>query len=303
VRAGLIVLLSTRNRQEKLPRCLALIEAACRRIPDAGIVVIDNGSTDGTAAWLAEWVRAGTGRSTLSVPGAGKSRAINFAAARIQAELLAFTDDDVEVTPAWLSSMQAFMHRHPEYAAATGPVEIPPEITEVEILEALRLLHFGLPFWREGDDEHDVRRLVGANLVVRTRAFAEVGGYDERLGPGALGFYDDDDLGERLRRAGMRLGYNPTAVVRHEVDPKRLSLEATLARAVTIARCRSTANPGWLGATRAGGRVIELAVSLAVARLGRNRSKEIERRVRFAFFWETFKRELRPAPATENGPG
>jgi GT2 family glycosyltransferase len=291
VRASLIVLLSTRNRLAQLPRCLTLIDAARASLEDAGIVVVDNGSTDGTAAWLAEWAAAAPARQLVSIPIAGKSRAVNAAVAQIEAELIAFTDDDVEVTATWLTSMSDFMRRHPEYAAATGPVEIPPEVTDAETLEQLRLFHYGLPFHRESGDEHEARRLVGANLVVRARAFAEVGGYDERLGPGALGFYDDDDLGERLLRAGMRLGYNPSAVVRHQVDPQRLTLEATVGRAVTIARCRSAANPGWLGAVKAGARVVELAVSSTAARFGGNPSKEIERRVRLAFFWEAFKRE------------
>lgn len=290
--ARLSVLISTRDRLAKLQTCLAAVERARAGLGDCTVVVVDNGSSDGTGRWLGDWEKAAPGRRALQVPTAGKARAVNAAVRQLDAELIALTDDDAVVSPSWLASMNAFLDRHPEYAAVTGPVEVPPEVTDADVLEKVRLYHFGLPFRAERGDEHDAERLVGANFAVRARAFAEVGGFDERLGPGALGFYDDDDLGERLVRRGLRIGYNPGAPVWHEVDPERLTLSAAAARAATIARCRSVASPGWLTTARAGARIGELAASIAAAKLLGNRAKEIQRRVRLAFFWETLKQGL-----------
>jgi GT2 family glycosyltransferase len=60
-------------------------------------------------------------------------------------------------------------------------------------------------------------------MAVRRQVIATVGPYDERLGVGASGLYEDAELSERIRRAGMRIGYMPDVVVYHSVDPTRLT--------------------------------------------------------------------------------
>jgi GT2 family glycosyltransferase len=53
--------------------------------------------------------------------------------------------------------------------------------------------------------------------------FNRVGGFDERLGPGASGTSEDVDLARRLTQVGVAIGYVPQAVVYHRVDRDRLT--------------------------------------------------------------------------------
>jgi GT2 family glycosyltransferase len=65
-------------------------------------------------------------------------------------------------------------------------------------------------------------------------ALRRVGFFDERLGPGAAGHEEETEISQRLRHAGFRIGYAPSALVYHEVDPAR----ANRARFIRVARER-----------------------------------------------------------------
>src|SRR5262252_9165595 len=93
----LSVLIATRNRASAIASCLSSIAAAFANASpiEAEIVVVDNGSTDDTAAVLQAWSNAGgVPVKPLHEPQKGKSRALNRALGAAQGEILAFTDDD-----------------------------------------------------------------------------------------------------------------------------------------------------------------------------------------------------------------
>lgn len=217
------VCVATRDRATLLRALLQSLDAAqAAATVDCEFVVIDNGSRDDTPALLARWVQAGPHRLTIAVPEPGKSRALNRALHLARAPLLAFTDDDAEVAPDWLNQIAAFSAAHPEYDAAMGRVLLPPQLHDAALLE--RVARYGtLPLWDDGDGVHAVQELYGCNMVLHRRVFATIGGFDERLGPGASGWGEDSDLSERARAAGLRLGYMPAVVVYHAVDPDRLT--------------------------------------------------------------------------------
>ncbi|MBV8775465.1 MAG: hypothetical protein JO166_24495, partial [Deltaproteobacteria bacterium] len=79
-----------------------------------------------------------------------------------------------------------------------------------------------------------IRGVVGANMAFRASSFRAVGLFDERLGPGAAGHEEETELSQRLRSAGMQIGYAPRALVFHEVDPDR----AMRKRFIRVARER-----------------------------------------------------------------
>jgi len=216
---------ATRDRVALLERSLRSIEVARATATIATeVIVVDNGSSDGTAALLEQWVQGGPGRSRFLVEQSGKSRALNYALKKARASWLAFTDDDVEVAPHWVGAIAPFFAAHPHYLAAMGKVLVPPEITDPQLIA--RALRYGtLPFFDAGTVVQDVRELYGCNMVLHRQVFNAVGGFDERLGPGASGWGEDTELSERALRAGFRLGYMPEVVVYHTVDPRRLTLQ------------------------------------------------------------------------------
>lgn len=246
------VLVATRNRATLLTRMLRSLD---RALISAGanveVVIADNGSADGTAALLDSWVAAAPGRTRLLVPEAGKARALNRALQQAVSPLLVFTDDDVEVSPEWLREVVCFFGAHAEYAAGMGRVLLPPELNDPE-LRARIALYRTIPIFDSGDTAHDDRHLYGANMAVRRSALERVGRFNERLGPGASGLHEDGDLAARLAAAGLRIGYMPTAVVYHAVEPERLTFAYFRQLHLRDARSRFAMHPErhWSSALR-----------------------------------------------------
>jgi len=215
------VIVATRNRARSLERLLASLDA--QRPPPAPfeIVVADNGSSDETPRLLAEWRRAGRARSVVRVPEPGKSRAANSAIAASRGELLAFVDDDVVADRRWLVEIWDYFARN-DCAAAQGAVDWPEEARADPRLRD-DLEKYGTIVRVHQSPERPSQRLTGANMVLRRHAFNVVGGFNEKLGPGAAGASEDTELGQRILAVGGWIGYVERARVTHEVDPSRLT--------------------------------------------------------------------------------
>lgn len=93
-----------------------------------------------------------------------------------------------------------------------------------------------VPIFDLGEEECEANEFYGANMAIRLSALKAVGGFDIRLGPGALGFYEDIELAHRLRHAGFELRYNPSAIVYHRVREARLGRKYLLERALALGR-------------------------------------------------------------------
>jgi GT2 family glycosyltransferase len=221
------VCVSTRSRPILLSRLLDSLEVARAA---AGVeteaLIADNGSTDDTGAVLNAWAAGGPGRFTLRVEEPGKLRALNRILLLARGSILVFTDDDVEVAPDWLRSLHSFFVSQPQYDAAVGQV-LRPAITDPEVLTRLSL-YGTIAFFSADASVRDLKSLHGSNMALRRRVFDRVGMFNENLGPGAAGGLDDIELGNRVARAGFRIGYAPDAIVYHTVDPSRLTPEYRL---------------------------------------------------------------------------
>lgn len=216
----LSVVVCTRERPQSLSRCLASV-VACE--PGSGeIIVVDNAPSDSATRLVCE--RFPQVRYVLE-PRPGLSRARNTGIAAARGELVAFTDDDVEVEPSWIAGLRSGFS-HEGVAAVTGPVL--PRRLDSEAAFAFEADYGGLaadlfprqfdcnflnqplgeapPVWQIG---------AGANMAIRRTAFAQAGVFDVRLGAGASGCSEDSELFHRLLRAGLKCRYEPTAVVHH----------------------------------------------------------------------------------------
>jgi len=239
----LSILIPTRNRVSLLPRLFRTLDTAQAEAQvDLEIVVVDNGSTDGTASVLDRWAAA-PGRVRLFVEQPGRARALNRALPVARAPLLAFTDDDVEVPPNWIHALITFFARHPEYDAAMGRVRVPPDAADAAMLARVAEYPGTLPLYDAGDVVRDVPYMWGCNMAVRRRVIETVGPYDERLGVGASGLYEDAEFSDRIRRAGMRIGYMPDVIVYHSVDPTRLTRQWFREFNVRLARSHYVIDP------------------------------------------------------------
>ncbi len=228
------VVICTRNRSALLDRCLRRIAdvATVAGDPAAEILVVDNGSTDDTAAVAERW------SSTLdlrcvSEPRRGLSNARNRAIEEADGEILAFLDDDVLVTDTWLPALRAGFDQWPSCAGLAGRVDLEWTTGRPTWLPATRETFFART--ELGDDArllNDGESPVGANMAVRSSVAAEVGAFDARLGYSGTSLLGNEevDFFRRVRTAGYRVAYHPEATVNHVVDADRATRSYLLRR-------------------------------------------------------------------------
>jgi GT2 family glycosyltransferase len=199
------VIVCTRNGRARIRACLEAVEKLTGGHPET--IVVDDGSDDGTAEFVAEhfpWVKL------LRLEPCGLSAARNAGAAAASGEILAFTDDDCEADAEWLQRLGRVL-ADGRFAAAGGP-NLPPRPRSRH--EAVVCAAAGAPSHVMLDDE-EAEHLPGCNLVVTRAAFEAIGGFDVRFHTAG----DDVDFCWRLRDAGCRLGFAPGAVVWHRRRP------------------------------------------------------------------------------------
>ena len=109
---SLSVLIATHNRREMLARCLAALAAQSEDPAAFEVIVADDGSTDGTAAALAELSTPFELR-TIEHAKAGKPVVLNAAIEAARGEVCLFIDDDVIASPQLVAEHLAAHRREP----------------------------------------------------------------------------------------------------------------------------------------------------------------------------------------------
>ncbi len=228
------------NAVMHLRRCLDSILVAVEDYGQAEVIVVDNGSTDGS--WeLVQRRYAGRVKALRQLDGhVGKVR--NVGAARAEGEILSFVDADCEVGREYLHRIvQALDDTH---AQATGSrYALPPSPHWVERVWAQ--LHR-----RRHDGPADY--ISAGNFCVLRRAFEDVGGFREDLDSG-----EDAELGLRMRRRGFRIHESSSVLAVHHGNPKTLR---------AFFRKHVWHGMGMFGTTRGGG--IDKPVVMTILQLG-----------------------------------
>jgi GT2 family glycosyltransferase len=244
--AGASIVVCTRNRARRLGECLVFLGDQVGA-GDHEVIVVDNGSTDGTDAVVRAWVAADPERRRhVHEPVAGLSRARNRGVEAARGDVVLFIDDDALAPPGWVAAHVAAHGRDPAVVAAGGPV-------------ALRWPD-GRPRWLAPRLEHWYSALdlgddpvawptphgpYGTNMSVRRSTLDEVGGFDLRLGRRGRSLVsgEEGDLFARVVAAGGAIAYVPAALVLHGVTRDRLSPGWVLRRG--WAQGRSNARRQW----------------------------------------------------------
>ena len=217
------IIVATRDRADLLSQALGtLAKAVAAATVACEVIVVDNGSTDGTPELIERLRVEQPDWRFLACPAPGKARALNLALTGAKAELLAFTDDDVVLPENWIERLVAFFAAHPEYAAGMGVVRADPAGLNPDTVRRLARYQT-LPLYDRGSEVIDTKHLYGCNMGIRRAALDQVGAFDERLGPGASGLHEDGDMSRRIRQAGLRIGYMPDVLLHHVVESDRLT--------------------------------------------------------------------------------
>jgi len=196
------VVVPARNRHDmtrRLLRSLAEAAQACQ------VVLVDDGSDPPLLPLVADFPGMRL-RCLRNEQSQGPAVSRNLGLRHAQTALVAFTDNDVVVSPEWLARLHAHMQAAPPDVAGVGG-HVADDGTNLVGKYATRL---GLldPHTEKGR----VAYLVTANCMYRRKVVMDAGGFDESfVTPGG----EDPDLSFRLIRAGYRLEFEPQAVVTH----------------------------------------------------------------------------------------
>ncbi len=196
------------NTRELLGNCIASVRRWARPLV-AEHIVVDNASADGSA----EMVRTLYSNVQLieSADNVGYTRACNQGLRRAKGRYVLFLNPDAELTEGCLPRLVEVMDAHMDVGACSPHLQ--PDLQDVPAGVFPRLWLRLLPTatnWRlenqriraqaRPGDCYDVEWLIGACLLLRRAALDHIGPMEERL----FMWYDDADLGIRLKRAGWR---------------------------------------------------------------------------------------------------
>jgi GT2 family glycosyltransferase len=228
VQCDVSVVVSTFNRGDRLePALRALLSQRCDVRFE--LIVVDNNSTDTTAAVVKRFARETSGLVRYAFePRQGLSHGRNTGIALARAHVIALTDDDVRVAPDWIQAIARAFESFPDVDYAGGrvlPVWLappPPWLTTAH-WSPLALQDYG-PEPLVSNRNRAIC-LVGANLAFRRRVFDTVGLFSPALGRvrDGIGSTEDHDMQLRAWRAGLQGLYAPSIVATAEVTPDRMT--------------------------------------------------------------------------------
>ncbi len=193
------------NRKALLRRAIEALERSESR-DTFEIVVVDNGSSDGSQLLESEYPRA----RFIRIPrNFGLTKALNLGVRGSEGEYIFFLHDDAEVFPETVRTLAAILDAQPEVGAVC------PLLVDAEDRPAPQLGKFPPDdTWRPaepGPDPTPVDYPRGAALMMRRVLFTAIRQIDERYGQ----FGSDADLCYQIRRAGKKILLAPQARARH----------------------------------------------------------------------------------------
>jgi GT2 family glycosyltransferase len=210
------------NGRRHLETCLAALAELDDPGVDYEILVLDNGSTDGTADWMRAEVLPHSPRVRLlaSAANLGFCGGNNRLVAEASGDAVAFLNNDTRPQRGWLKALvQALAAAPPDVAAVSGKI-IDWTGERLDFGRGVMTFDghaFQLDFRRplasaqvpaEGDE---LPFACGGNMLIRRASFLDAGGFDDDY----FAYLEDVDLGWRLWSGGERITFAPGAVVHH----------------------------------------------------------------------------------------
>lgn len=207
------------NGRPLLERCLPRVGSACEGL-EHELLVVDNGSTDGSAELVASafpgavWLALGQNLGYAAAANAGMRAA--------RGRIVVLMNNDVELAAGSVARAVRYLDAHPDAGLVGFRLENPDGSLQPSGRRCPGLLATVLSHWRlvretyrepgrDYDAIADVDEVSGACLAARASLAAIVGLMDERF----FFYYEDVDWCVRVRAAGFRVVYLPEAVAVH----------------------------------------------------------------------------------------
>jgi glucosyl-dolichyl phosphate glucuronosyltransferase len=231
--AGLDIIICTYNRAAALDACLDALARQTAPRDAWTVLVIDNGSTDGTASVVERHAEADAlpGLRYVREDRRGLTAARRRGIGEATAPFAAFVDDDCHLAHDWILEVLRAIERHPGAAGFGGRVEPVWRPDAPEVLRRQGWIFAEQPHGRDAT-EGEVESLVGTGLVVDRAALIGSGWYaepllEDRIGRGSTSG-GDVEICLRLRAAGGPLVFVPAMRLEHHVAQDRQTLPRML---------------------------------------------------------------------------
>jgi GT2 family glycosyltransferase len=193
------VIVCTHNGARTLRECLDAVQRL--DYPNFEAIVVDDGSTDATAAIVRD-----CGVTCITSDHRGLANARNVGLTAAAGEIVAYIDDDAYPDPHWLRYLAETLSDE-RFVAAGGPNVAPRD--EALIAQAVACAPGG-PVHILVDDA-EAEHIPGCNMAFRRQALQAIGGFDPQFRIAG----DDVDICWRLHQRGQAIGFSPAALVWH----------------------------------------------------------------------------------------
>jgi GT2 family glycosyltransferase len=209
----LSVVIPTHNRLDRLKRVLAELERQTYALDDFEVIVVSDGSSDGTNEYLA------TAHTRLrfryaTQPNQGVAAARNQGLKQAAGDLILFIDDDVFPAPQLIAEHVRIHAEQPDDVVVLGPMLTPDEIMMAPWVRwEQAMLTKQYQAMLAGKYQPSARQFYTGNTSLARAQLVAAGGFDESFRRA-----EDVELAYRLAQRGLQFVFNPNAIGYHYAE-------------------------------------------------------------------------------------
>lgn len=224
------IIIATYNRSQALAGALKSLLAQERDGSfDYEVIIVDNNSSDNTKEGVESLKPLFKDKIRYFFEGKqGKSYALNKGVKEATGDIIAFTDDDVNIDPKWLMNLKRCFEQTQCDGCGGRILPVYPENTPQWLKANLDILRGTIVIYDYGEKtlkyERPIIEFLGANYAFRKEIFQDCGVFRADLGTGRPPLGEDTEFVCRLEARKKKLYYCGGALVWHPVDLRRAGL-------------------------------------------------------------------------------
>ena len=231
----LSVIVLSYNTKELLKKCLESLSGGCGGSWGGEVIIVDNGSTDGSVGYINELTELRVGRlkikKILNKENLGFAKGNNMGLTQAAGRYILFLNSDTEVFPGSLSEAVDFMEKHPDVGVLTAKTMLvsgkmdpdchrgfPTPWASITYFFGFEKLFpknkiFGQyhKLYLDLDNNHEIDAGAGAFMLIPRKVVDQVGAWDEKYF-----FYGEDlDFFYRIKKAGYKVMFYAKPLLKH----------------------------------------------------------------------------------------